>query len=61
MTQHQIVVHNRVRCKPFRIHLVLDLLYMLELAVIDQTLDQNLVGGGRRVHGGIVEELLVVL
>lgn len=54
------MVNKRVRGEPFGIHFGFNLHGALEFAVIDQTLDEDSVGGGGGVHGGVVEELLVV-
>lgn len=61
MTQHQVVVNKRVRGEPSGIHLVLEIHGTVELVVVNKALDENAVGGGRRVNRSIIKELLEML
>jgi len=54
------VVNKRVRRKPSRIHFAFNFHGAFKLVVIDQAFDKNTVSRWGRVHGGVVEELLVV-
>ncbi|KAK7271761.1 hypothetical protein RJT34_27923 [Clitoria ternatea] len=60
MSQHQIVVNKRVKGEPSGIHFGFDIQSTVELAVVNQAFDENTVGGGRWVYGGIVEELFIM-
>lgn len=54
------MVNKRVRRKPSRIHFAFNFHGAFKLVVIDQAFDENTVSGWGRVHGCVVEELLVV-
>lgn len=54
------MINERIRSKPSRIHFTFYLHCTFKLIIINQPFDEDPIGSGGRVHGGIIKKLLIV-